>query len=386
MTHPTHNRPTHTRITAQELAAAEILRALPAASLDRLAASATINPYEAGATVFEEGDEGTSLHVVTKGSISIVRRDPDGRPVTLRRYGRGESFGELSILDPAPRSATALAVDESETIEVPGDAFRRILEEDPSLSRRVLGTLARSLTFAREELTRHNRMLDEKVRERTEQLRETQLDVIRRLARAAEFRDDDTGVHISRMSQLCVRLAAEAGLTEAECDLLLHAAPMHDIGKIGIPDRVLLKPGKLDHEEWEIMKSHTVIGAELLAGSESPVMQMAQVIALNHHEKWNGSGYPNGIAGQTIPLVARIAAVCDVFDALISTRPYKTAWAPADAKEFIAENAGTDFDPHLARLFLDLGEEVEDIVALWEQRYREKAVDAARPGWPGGRR
>lgn len=370
-------------ITSQELAAVEILRAIPADSLDRLASSAVINNYSPGSIIFREGDEGKSLHVVRKGSIKIVRQGDEG-PVTLRRYGPGESFGELAILDPAARSATAIAIESSETIEVSGEDFRRILEEDPTTSRRVLGTLARSLTTAREELTHHNLMLDERVRERTEQLRETQLEVIRRLGRAAEFRDDDTGLHISRMSHLCVRLGRELGLTEDECELLLHAAPMHDIGKIGIPDRVLLKPGKLDDEEWEIMKSHTVIGAELLAGSESAVMQMAQVIALNHHEKWNGNGYPNGIAGESIPLVARVASVCDVFDALISERPYKKAWDPTDAKALLGENAGKDFDPHLVDLFLGLGDEVEEIIEMWARRYRDASTAIPAPmaaGW-----
>lgn len=366
-------------ITAQELAAVEILRAIPAGALEQLAESARMNDFPAGAVLFREGDPGNSLHVVRKGSVKIVRPDENGHIVTLRRYGPGESFGELAILDPAARSATAIAIDATETIEVSGDDFRRILDEDPTTSRRVLGSLARSLTLAREDLAHHNLILDERVRERTEQLRETQLEVIRRLGRAAEFRDDDTGLHISRMSHLCVRLAREVGLTEEECELLLHAAPMHDIGKIGIPDRVLLKPGKLDDEEWEIMKSHTVIGAELLAGSESAVMQMAQVIALNHHEKWNGRGYPNGITGEDIPLVARIAAVCDVFDALISERPYKKAWDPTDAKNLIRENAGTDFDPHLAELFLALGTEVEEIVEMWARKYRDASTAIPAP-------
>ena len=133
--------------------------------------------------------------------------------------------------------------------------------------------------------------------------------------------------------------------------MLLHAAPMHDIGKIAIPDRILLKPGKLEPDEWEIMKSHAAVGAELLAGSRSPVVQLGEVIALTHHERWDGTGYPRGLRGEEIPLVARIIAVCDVFDALVSDRPYKTAWSVEDALEEIKSERGKHFEPRLADAF-----------------------------------
>ncbi len=363
-------------VTGRELAASELLGVLPAEALDDLAKRAKIRNYEAGQVLFNEGDTGDSLHVCRKGSVRIVRIKMEGKePYNLETINPGEAFGELAVLDPAPRSATAIALDACETVEVWGRDLEAVLDGRPQLSRRMLGTLARSLTEAKEELAAQNNVLDRRVREKTRQLRETQLEVIRRLGRAAEFRDDDTGLHISRMSHLCVRLAQAAGLDQEACDLILHAAPMHDIGKIGIPDRVLLKPGKLDDEEWEIMKSHTLIGAELLSGSESPVMQLAQVIALNHHEKWDGRGYPNGIKEEEIPLEARIATVCDVFDALISERPYKKAWAVEDAKALIKEQAGRDFDPRLAGLFIDLGSEVEGILEIWAQKYRDAEKD-----------
>jgi putative two-component system response regulator len=181
-------------------------------------------------------------------------------------------------------------------------------------------------------------------------------------------------LHITRMSRFCARLAEVAGLTEADCHLLLEAAPMHDIGKIGIPDNILLKPGKLEDEEFDIMKTHTTIGAELLSGSSSDVMQMAQIIALNHHEKWNGRGYPRGLKGEEIPFIARICSICDVFDALCSERPYKKPWDPADALRLIEEQAGNDFDPHLAKLFIQISEE---IVRMFKD---PEALMAAVPG------
>ena len=201
-------------------------------------------------------------------------------------------------------------------------------------------------------LRRENAILDERVRERTRELHETRLEIIHRLGRAAEFRDNETGLHIIRMSRYSQVLGLLAGSDEGEADLLLHASPMHDIGKIGIPDRILLKPGKLEPDEWEIMQTHARIGAELLDGHPAPLLRMARDIALSHHEKWDGSGYPNGLKGEDIPLVGRIVAVADVFDALTSARPYKSAWPVDKALAYMGEQRGRHFDPLLVDLFL----------------------------------
>ena len=147
---------------------------------------------------------------------------------------------------------------------------------------------------------------------------------------AVEWRDAETGVHIERMGRLCERLAREVGLSVVEAELLRHASALHDVGKVGIPDVILLKPGKLDPAEWAQMQTHTTIGASILSGSKSALVQMAEQIARSHHERWDGSGYPDGLQGEEIPLAARICAVCDVFDALLSPRPYKDAWPLAD--------------------------------------------------------
>lgn len=212
------------------------------------------------------------------------------------------------------------------------------------------------------QIRQQNELLEVKVRERTKDLQETRLDVIRRLAAAAEYRDNETGLHVIRMSQYCVRLAAAIGFTEPQRELLLMASPLHDIGKIAIPDSILLKPGKLDPDEWEIMKTHTIIGGELLAGSNSPFLKMAESIAITHHEKWNGSGYPKGLKKEDIPLVGRISGLCDVFDALTSKRPYKPAWSFKDAVEEIVRLKGEHFDPNLVKTFLDILPEIEGIM------------------------
>lgn len=195
-------------------------------------------------------------------------------------------------------------------------------------------------------------VLQQMVKERTAELERTRLQVIRRLGVAAEYRDEETGSHILRMSYCCVLLAQALGWDENACDLIMNASPMHDIGKIGIPDAILRKPGRLDPEEWEVMKTHTSIGGQLLEGDDSPLMRMARDIARSHHEKWDGSGYPDGLAGEQIPLAARIASLADVFDALTSPRPYKQAWPVDRATALIREQAGVQFDPVLVDVFM----------------------------------
>jgi CHASE2 domain-containing sensor protein len=206
----------------------------------------------------------------------------------------------------------------------------------------------------RRRVVDHNEVLEQAVRERTEELRETQLEVVRRLAQAAESRDGDTGQHIERMSRLCERLARVAGLSPVEAELLRHASALHDIGKIGIPDRVLLKPGPLDDEEWEVMQTHAALGAGMLADSRTDLLQLAEIVARTHHERWDGSGYPAGLAGEDIPLAGRICTIADVFDALTSWRPYKEAWPVSEALAEIRRQSGRQFDPALVEAFLEL--------------------------------
>jgi putative two-component system response regulator len=214
-------------------------------------------------------------------------------------------------------------------------------------------------------------VLEEMVRLRTEELNRTRLQVVQRLGRAAEYRDNETGYHIIRMSQISALLARKLGWSEADCDLMLNASPMHDIGKIGIPDHILLKPGKFEPTEWEIMKTHAAIGAELLDGDDSTLLRLAREIALSHHEKWDGSGYPNGLAGEAIPQSGRIVAVADVFDALTSSRPYKKAWTVADAEVFMRENSGSHFDPAVVACLLD---NLREIVVI-RNRHQEPQHD-----------
>lgn len=184
-----------------------------------------------------------------------------------------------------------------------------------------------------------------------DELKSTRLAIVQRLGRAAEYKDNETGMHVIRMSHASQILALAAGCSADWSETLLHAAPMHDVGKIGIPDAILQKPGKLDTDEWEIMKRHAAIGAEILGDDDSELLRMAKAIALGHHEKWDGSGYPRGLKGTEIPLEARIVAIVDVFDALTSERPYKQAWPVEQAVEHIRAQSGQHFDPDLVQVF-----------------------------------
>jgi putative two-component system response regulator len=213
--------------------------------------------------------------------------------------------------------------------------------------------------------------LAEKVAEATAEILDREHEMINRLSRAAEFRDPETGGHIQRMSNYSQLIADQMGLPQVEQELILRAAPMHDVGKIAIPDHILLKPGRLDEDEFTIMKTHAEKGWEILRGSRSSLLDVAAIIALSHHEKFDGSGYPNAMQGEQIHLYARIVAVADVFDALTSERPYKKAWEVAQAIDFLNAGSGSHFDPRCVTAFTD---RMDDVL-----RIRDSFQDARPP-------
>lgn len=199
-------------------------------------------------------------------------------------------------------------------------------------------------------------------------LQNSYLETIQRLVLASEYKDEDTGSHIIRIGRYCHLLAEKLGLDKKLVKTIGYAAPMHDIGKIGIPDQIMLKPGKLTYAEFEIMKTHTTIGAKMLAGSNSDIIRCAQQIAISHHEKWNGKGYPQGHSGEKIPLTGRIVAIADMFDALISKRPYKAPYPLELVVKMIKKEKGKQLDPHIAEAFLDHVDDMnqirEDVASL----------------------
>ena len=209
------------------------------------------------------------------------------------------------------------------------------------------------------QIKNHNASLEQQVNDRIKEIRDSRLEVIQRLAIAAELRDAGTGKHIYRMSRYCQLLAMATGFSKEQGELLLTTSALHDIGKIAIPDSILLKPSALEPHEFEIIKTHTTLGSKMLSGSDSVFLKMAETIALTHHEKWDGTGYPYGIKGEDIPLVGRICAIADVFDALSSARPYKQAWTFEKTMAEIRNLKGTHFDPKLADAFEDIKKDVK---------------------------
>ncbi|MDG6773800.1 response regulator [Thiomicrorhabdus sp. ZW0627] len=212
--------------------------------------------------------------------------------------------------------------------------------------------------FLRKRLMEQNQKLDQKVRERTKELNEANLEIVQRLGRAGEYRDNETGNHVKRVSLFSYWIAKQCGLSEEHARLIELGSPMHDIGKIGVSDNILLKPGKLSSEEFQAMQNHVLIGAKILEDSKSEVLKVAYKIALTHHEKYDGKGYPNGLSGKDIPIEGRIVAIADVFDALTSERPYKAAWSVEKAIDLLEKEKGKHFDPDLVDCFVQVLPEI----------------------------
>lgn len=227
------------------------------------------------------------------------------------------------------------------------------------------------LANRRKQMADRTALLRSEVERATEAIASREIETILRLTRAAEFRDDVTGMHVTRVGHICATLARAVGMPEEECDKFLLAAPMHDIGKVATPDGILLKPGPLTPEEFEIMKLHTVAGHEILKDSASSMLQLAAEIALTHHERFDGKGYPHGLKGSEIPLSGKLCSIADVFDALTSARPYKEAWTIEKAVEHIDEQRGKQFDPELVELF---HRSFDEIVAI------KRRFGASHPG------
>jgi CHASE2 domain-containing sensor protein len=250
-----------------------------------------------------------------------------------------------------------IAFDHGRVVAVAAQLFALALGTVATIAAGYLAERRRRYRFAL-----RNEALEEAVHERTAELRETQLEIIQRLAAATESRDEETGLHLERIGLLCERVGLVLGLTTVEAETLRHASLLHDVGKIAVPDAILTKPGKLTDEEWVVMRRHAEAGAAILSGSRAPIMRMAEEIALTHHERWNGTGYPQGLAGDAIPLVGRICAVCDVFDALLSPRPYKEPWPLQDALDELRRERGQHFDPAVVDAFMSLVDDLDPLL------------------------
>jgi putative two-component system response regulator len=275
------------------------------------------------------------VHMPERDGIAVVQR--------LRATALPQTYLPVLMLTGDPSQTVrrrALAAGATDFVMKP-------FEIDEVLFR--IGNLL-EMRYLHRELRRHSHSLELRVAARTAELDAAHLDTLKRLALAAEFRDDETGRHTERVGEIAGILATALGLPDEDARLLRRAAPLHDVGKIGIPDSILRKPGPLTEAEWVTMKLHTTIGARLLAGGQSRIVRLAEQIALTHHEHWNGLGYPRGLVGETIPLAGRIVMVADVFDALLSDRVYRTAWGVERVFTYISGHAGQRFDPRIAAL------------------------------------
>lgn len=280
--------------------------------------------------------------------LDLHMPDPDGYAVLEQMKAvvpQGEYLPVLVLTADITREAKerALALGAKDFLAKPLDSTEVLLRIRNLLETRLLHL----------ELAAHARTLEERVRDRTAELDSARLETLERLAIASDFRDDATGKHARRVGQMAAQLAAELGVPGDLVELYRWAAPLHDVGKLGVPDSVLLKPGKLTPVEFDVMKRHTEVGASILSGSSAPVLQLAETIALTHHERWDGGGYM-GLKGEEIPLCGRITAVADVFDALSHERPYKHAWTLDESLAEIRSLRGKAFDPRVAEAFLAL--------------------------------
>lgn len=230
------------------------------------------------------------------------------------------------------------------------------------ISKPISPTIMKGRVKTQLALYNQKRQLSQLVNEKTKELIEARAEIIRMLCITAEYKDKETGDHITRMSKFCYFIAQEYGFDQQKMDLILSASPLHDIGKIGIPDKIILKPGKLDPDEWEIMKTHCKIGIDILGDSKMELIEASRIIAYQHHEKWNGKGYPQGLKGTEIHIYARITAIADVFDALISKRPYKDPIKVSDAIDIIKEESGKHFDPEVVEAFINAIPNIKKII------------------------
>ena len=316
------------------------------------------------------GDEALSMldeHAIDLVLLDVMMPGMNGFEVTCRIREK-PSFRQLPIM-----LVTALREkdDHIKGVEAGCDDFISKPVDKIELLARVRALL--KVKAYHDLIDDYQKQLESEIAARTQELHQAladtktaSLEIIRRLSSASECKDEATGQHICRMSHYAAAVAKQMGLDSAKVELILYAAPMHDLGKIGIPDRILLKPAKLSPLEWEIMKKHTLIGADILKNSEIELLRTAEVIARTHHEKWDGSGYPAGLRGLEIPLYGRIVAIADVFDAMTSTRPYKAAISMDTTLDTIRAGKGNHFDPEVVDAFFEILDEIRAIKQAYE--------------------
>ena len=331
---------------------------------------AYLEPYNYKVLTASNGEE--ALKTVSRNNIDLILLDvmmPGKNGFTVTKHLKSNE--ETRVIPVILVTALTEKAERVKGIKAGCDDFISKPVDSSELLARVRSLL--KVKAYNDHLRNYEQELETEVAKRTRELNaalvmleETALETIHRLAAAAECRDQYTGSHILRMSRYAEAIARKMGLDSGFVKALLYAASMHDIGKIGIPDKILMKPGKLDTKEWAIMQQHSVIGAKILNGSKQDYMKLAEEIALTHHEKWDGTGYPQGLRGEHIPISGRIVAVADVFDALISERPYKPSLSTRESFTIIKNERGTHFDPDIIDAFIGIKQEILSIVEQYK--------------------
>ncbi len=301
--------------------------------------------YTKGEVIVNEGDVSSDLYIVITGKVVVFTYKHNDQKLILNTFSSGEHFGELSFLDTKPRSGTVQATEDTEVLIVPRQPFMHLFPNGSKMAMSLATEIGLRLRFLTDQLDALFLLLSQ------QELQEANLDTICRLVNAAEYSDKDTGAHLSRMSEYSRFVADKLDLQSDVVQYIGEAAPLHDIGKIGIPQYILQKPGKLTLEEFAIMQTHTEIGAKILSNPKSELIEYAHQIALYHHEKFDGTGYPTGLSGINIPVAARIVTLVDAFDALTVERPYKKALPTKKALGILKRDRGTHFDPVIFDIF-----------------------------------
>ncbi len=324
-----------------------------------------------GYTCFQAGDGVEALEEIKKSEPDVILLDirmprMDGLEL-IKRIKEHESWQRIPVVIVSGVDDMQARV---EALKLGADDFLVKPPHIEELKARVRSLvkvkayndyMVRSQEQLKAEVAERTSQLQQAIRELKEtheKLKSSSLDTIYRLSRAAEYRDEDTASHIQRISQYAGAVARQLRMSEDDVEAVLYATPMHDVGKIGIPDKILLKPGRLDENEWNIMKKHTTFGASILEGASSSFLKLGREIALTHHERWDGSGYPNGLKGTDIPVAGRITALVDVFDALTSKRPYKPPFPVEQSFQIIREGRGSHFDPQVVDAFFAQREQI----------------------------
>jgi response regulator RpfG family c-di-GMP phosphodiesterase len=328
----------------------ELFKGMGEVALERVAHGFKEVNFKDREILCKEGDDGDRMYIVTDGAVS-VQKDMGWGQRELRRLESGEVVGEMSLIAGEKRSATVQAVGPTTCLELSSDVFQQLLNSEPHFAQQVAIILTERLSVLG--------------RETSETILNSYRALMFSLANLADSRDPETGAHLDRTRAYCALLADcamgvpefEEQITSSFVESIYQVSPLHDIGKVAIPDAILLKPDRLNDQEYDAMKDHTIVGAESLKGvlelADQPIFHMAYNICLFHHERWDGSGYPHGLSGEDIPLEARIMAIADVYDALLSKRVYKPAMTFQATVDVMKRSAGNHFDPRLADILVD---------------------------------